>query len=188
MFLNSLQINYYYNKDQIYRRGILPSGKFKKLRSYHQTWRGTLNPRVLALHHSQMSKFNTMCATASYLHFQEKDCCKFSVKNRDLSIQYLLFKVVANIKRQKWLLFFLVVSAFCTKGIFGFVILWSETISDNLKSKPTWVTPQARPMIRRLWMSVISVIEDWQHGARRQSSCWAQGLISRNLLPITAKD
>ena len=92
------------NKDQIYRRGILPSGKFKKLRSYHQTWRGTLNPRVLALHHSQMSKFNTMCATASYLHFQEKDCCKFSVKNRDLSIQYLLLKVVANIKRQKWLL------------------------------------------------------------------------------------
>ena len=68
------------------------------------------------------------------------------------------------------------------------VILWSETISDNLKSKPTWVTPQARPMIRRLWMSVISAIEDWQHGARRQSSCWAQGLISRNLLPITAKD
>ena len=68
------------NKDQIYRRGILPSGKFKKLRSYHQTWWGTLNPRVLALHHSQMSKFNTTCATASYLHFQEKDCCKFSVK------------------------------------------------------------------------------------------------------------
>ena len=70
------------NKDQIYRRGILPSGKFKKLRSYHQTWRGTLNPGVLALHHSQMSKFNTTCATASYLHFQEKDCCKFSVKIR----------------------------------------------------------------------------------------------------------
>ena len=70
------------NKDQIYRRGILPSGKFKKLRSYHQTWRGTLNPRDLALHHSQMSKFNTTCATASYLHFQEKDCCKFSVKIR----------------------------------------------------------------------------------------------------------
>ena len=33
-------------------------------------------------------------------------------------------------------------------------------ISDNLKSKPTWVTPQAGPMIEHLRKSVISVIED----------------------------
>ena len=60
--------------------------------------------------------------------------------------------------------------------------IWSETISDNLKSKPTWVTPQAGPMIEHLQKSVISVIEDWQHGARRQISCRAQGLTSKKLL------
>ena len=101
----------------------------------------------------------------------------------------LIHHKLQNLKQTVYRLAISTINAQRTQtSLIWFVILWSETFSDNLKSKPTWVTPQARPVIRRLWMSVISVIEDWQHGARRQSSCWAQGLTSRNLLPITAKD